>query len=271
MTDAARHDEALTDRSLLAGRAYKSGRDLLARQSLYQWQSPRHDLPGLVAEQLRRVRGTVVDVGCGNGKFIRRLREFRPDLRLLGLDISEGILAEVPGPVAVADVARLPLPDGGANALLALHMLYHAEDIPRAVAELGRALAEGGTVIASTNSERDKAELDELWQRASGDILGRERGPSRISLSARFSLKEAPSLLGAVFGTVGVLELPGTITVTDPAPVIAHMASYQAWADRCGVPFDAMIQRAEEIVSQRIEKQGRFEITCLGGLLVCRR
>ncbi|MCC3772832.1 class I SAM-dependent methyltransferase [Streptomyces sp. UNOC14_S4] len=272
MTDApARHDAAVTDRSLLAGSAYKSGRDLAARQSLYRWQSPRYDLPGLVVEQLRHVRGTVVDVGCGNGKFIRRLRDNRPDLRLLGLDISAGILAEVPGPVAVADASRLPLPDAGANALLALHMLYHVEDIPAAVAELGRALADDGTVIASTNSARDKAELDDLWQRASGDVLGRKRGPSRISLSARFSLEEAPSLLGAAFGTVRMLELPGTITVTDPAPVIAHMASYRAWADQCGVPFDAMIQRAEEIVSQQIEKHGRFEITCLGGLLVCRR
>ncbi|MFC4517517.1 class I SAM-dependent methyltransferase [Streptomyces ehimensis] len=272
MTDTPiRHNADVTDRSLLSESAYKSGRDLSARQSLYQWQSPRYDLPGLVAEQLREIRGTVVDIGCGNGKFIRRLRNDRPDLRLLGLDISAGILAEVPGPVAVADASRLPLHDGGVNAALAMHMLYHVEDIPGAVGELGRVLADGGTVIASTNSDRDKSELDDLWQRASGDILGLDRGPSRISLSARFSLEEAPSLLGRVFDAVDVIELPGTITVTDPAPVIAHMASYRAWADQHEVPFDETIRHAEEIVAQHIEKHGQFEITCLGGLLVCRR
>ncbi|WP_414166933.1 class I SAM-dependent methyltransferase [Streptoverticillium reticulum] len=275
MTDApVRHNAAVTNRSLLSGSAYKSGQDLSARQSLYKWQSPRYDLPGLVTEQLREIRGTVVDVGCGNGKFINRLRQDRPDLRLLGLDISAGILGEVPGPVAVADAARLPLRDAGTNAVLALHMLYHVEDIPAAVAELGRVLAEGGTVVASTNSDHDKSELDDLWQRASGDVLGRlgrDRGPSRISLSARFSLEKAPSVLGAAFSAVRVVELPGTIAVTDPAPVVAHMASYRAWADQYEVPFDETIQRAERIVSQQIEEQGRFEITCLGGLLICRR
>ncbi|MFF4407770.1 class I SAM-dependent methyltransferase [Streptomyces sp. NPDC001404] len=272
MTDTpVRHDAAVTDRSLLSGSAYKSGQDLSARQSLYQWQSPRYDLPGLVAEQLRETRGTVVDVGCGNGKFINRLRRDRPDLRLFGLDVSAGILGEVPGPVAVADAARLPLRDAGTNAVLALHMLYHVADIPAAVAEFGRVLAEDGCVVASTNSDHDKAELDDLWQRASGDILGRDRGPSRISLSARFSLEKAPSLLGTVFGAVRVVALPGTITVTDPAPVVAHLASYRAWADQHEVPFDETIRRAEQIVSQQIAKQGRFEIVCLGGLLICRR
>lgn len=272
MTDTpVRHNADVTDRSLLSGSAYKNGRDLSARQSLYLWQSPRYDLPGLVAEQLREIRGTVVDIGCGNGKFIRRLRNDRPDLRLLGFDISAGILAEVPGPVAVADASRLPLHDGGVNAALAMHMLYHVEDIPGAVGELGRVLADGGTVIASTNSDRDKSELDDLWQRASGDILGLDRGPSRVSLSARFSLEKAPPLLGRVFGTVHVIELPGTIVVTDPAPVVAHMASYRAWADQHKVPFDETIRRAEQIISQVIEKRGRFEITCLGGLLLCRR
>lgn len=272
MTDTpVQHEAAVTNRSLLSGSAYKSGRDLSARQSLYRWQSPRYDLPGLVTEHLQRIRGTVVDVGCGNGKFINRLRKDRPDLRLLGLDISAGILGEVPGPVAVADAARLPLHDASTNAVLALHMLYHVERIPAAIAEFGRVLAEDGTVVASTNSDYDKAELDDLWQRASGDILGRDRGPSRISLSARFSLEKAPSLLGDTFGTVHVVELPGTITVTDPAPVVAHMASYRAWADQHEVPFDETIRRAEQIVAQHIEKDGRFEITCLSGLLICRR
>ncbi|NUK25964.1 class I SAM-dependent methyltransferase [Streptomyces lunaelactis] len=272
MTDlSAAHDAAVTDRGRLAGSAYNGDRDLAARQSLYQWQTPRHDLPGIVAEQLSAVRWRVVDVGCGNGKFIKRLRQDRPDLNLLGLDIAPGILAEVPGPVAVADVARLPLATGSADAVLALHMLYHAPDIAQATAELSRVVTADGLVIASTNSDRDKAELDELWVRAAGDILGTGRGPARISLSARFSLEKAPAFLGEEFGRVETIELPGTITVRDPEPVVAHMASYQAWADQHDVPFEATIERARTILVDHIARHGAFEITCLGGILVCRR
>ncbi|WP_030618202.1 class I SAM-dependent methyltransferase [Streptomyces fulvoviolaceus] len=271
MTDpSATHDAAVTDRAILTESAYKTEQDLAARQSLYQWQTPSYDLPGLVAEHLRDVRGTVVDVGCGNGMFIKRLVQERPDLRLLGLDVSLGILDGVPRPVAVADAARLPLATGSVDAALALHMLYHVEDIPAAVAELDRVVT-GGLLIASTNSERDKVELDRLWERAAGDVLGVDKGPSRISLSARFSLEKAPGLLGAAFPKVEIVELPGTISVATTEPVIAHMNSYRAWADQHEVPFEATIDRAREIVTEHISRQGSFEITCLGGILICPR
>ncbi|MGW8557962.1 class I SAM-dependent methyltransferase [Streptomyces tubercidicus] len=272
MTDhSAEHDAAVTDRAILTGSAYDTGRDLSARQSLYQWQTPRYDLPGIVVEHLRGTRGTVVDVGCGNGKFIERLRRDRPDLRLLGLDVSFGILAGVPRPVAVADAARLPLASASVDGVLALHMLYHVADIPAAIRELARVVKPGGVVLASTNSARDKAELDQLWERAAGDVLGVEKGPGRISLSARFSLERASSLLGAEFGEVETVELPGTVAVRCPDPVIAHLASYRAWAEHRGVPFEETVERAREIVSERIERDGAFEIGCLGGMLVCSR
>ncbi|GHJ36903.1 class I SAM-dependent methyltransferase [Streptomyces sp. TS71-3] len=268
---SAAHDAAVTDRSRLAGRAYNSDRDLAARQSLYRWQTPRYDLPGIVAGQVAEVRGCVVDVGCGNGTFIRRLRQDRPDLALLGLDIAPGILADVPGPVAVADATRLPLATAGADAALVLHMLYHVRDIPQAIRELSRVVTRDGLVIASTNSDHDKIELDDLWQRAAGDVLGTGHGPARISLSTRFSLEKAPGFLGEEFGRVRTIALPGTITVRDPRPVIAHMASYQAWADQHDVPFEATIERARAILADHIARTGAFEITCKGGILVCRR
>ncbi|MEU9881378.1 class I SAM-dependent methyltransferase [Streptomyces phaeochromogenes] len=268
---SAARDAAVTDRSRLAGSAYNSDRDLAARQSLYQWQTPRYDLPGIVAEQLSGVRGRVVDVGCGNGKFIQRLRDDRPELALLGLDIAPGILAGVPGPVVVADATRLPLATASVDAALALHMLYHVPDIPQAVRELSRVVARDGLVIASTNSDLDKTELDDLWQRAAGDVLGTGRGPARISLSARFSLEKAPAFLREEFGRVETIELPGAIRVHDPEPVIAHMASYRAWADQHDVPFEATIERARMILADHIARNGTFEVRCLGGILVCRR
>ncbi|WP_234341576.1 class I SAM-dependent methyltransferase [Streptomyces sp. NRRL S-1813] len=174
----------------------------------------------------------------------------------------------MPRPVAVADAAQLPLASTSVDGALTLHMLYHVEDIPTAIKELARVVKPGGVVIASTNSARDKAELDRLWERAAGDVLGVVKGPARISLSARFSLERASGLLGAAFDNVETIALPGTIAVRSPEPVIAHMKSYRAWADQHAVPFEETVERAREIVSEHIERNGAFEIGCLGGMLV---
>ncbi|MFK4265955.1 class I SAM-dependent methyltransferase [Streptomyces milbemycinicus] len=270
-TNTEQQNAAVADRKLLAQSAYSDGRHLAARQSIYRWQQPRYDLPGMVTEELAGTHGTVVDIGCGNGKFVSRLRKDRPDLRVVGVDVSEGILAEVENPVLVADAQTLPLAEGAADAVLALHMLYHVGDVPATVQELARVLRPGGVVIASTNSATDKREMDQLWKRAAGDVLGIPEGPTRVSLSSRFSLEAAPDLLGTAFSDIRVRKLPGIIEVTDPAPVVAHLASYEAWAEQCGVPFGETVARARELVADAISSAGSFRVTCLGGILICRR
>ncbi|MCG7526650.1 hypothetical protein MHW47_19620 [Streptomyces sp. OfavH-34-F] len=167
MTDQPTRHHSVTDRGLLSSKAYGSGQYLAARQSLYRWQAPRHDLPGIVTGELAGVRGVVADVGCGNGKFVARVREDRPDLTVLPMDVSPGIL-------------------------------------------------------------------------------------------------------GAVFGEIRTIPLPGVIEVTDAGPVVAHLASYEAWADEMGVPFPETVERARELVDGTIRAEGAFRVTCLGGVLVCR-
>ncbi|MYQ77481.1 MULTISPECIES: class I SAM-dependent methyltransferase [unclassified Streptomyces] len=269
MTSQPTPDRLVTNRGLLSTKAYATGQHLAARQSLYQWQTPRHDLPGIVVDELAKVRGAVADVGCGNGKFVARVRDDRPDLDVLPMDISHGIIGAIPGAV-VADVQQLPLADASLGAVLALHMLYHVEDQPQAVRELARVLAPGGIAIVSTNSRTDKRELERLWRQAAGDVLGVQEGPARVQLSARFTLEDAPAILGAVFGEIRTIPLPGVIEVTDAEPIVTHLASYEAWADRMGVPFQETIERARERVNEVIRAEGVFRVTCLGGMLVCR-
>ncbi len=259
----------VTNHELLAGAAYGDDRHLAARQALYHWQTPRYDLPAIVVRELADTTGLVIDLGCGNGKFIRKLHTERPDLRTIGLDISAGILRDVEPPVVVADAQHLPFGDEIADAILAMHMLYHVEDIDAGIGEIRRLLRRDGIAIASTNSQRDKVELEQLWSRAAADILGIEQGPRRISLSSRFCLEAAPRMLRRHFAHVRTLELPGVIVLTDPEPIIAHLGSYEAWAAQMAVPFGDTLARAREIATREIHEHGSFRISCLGGILVC--
>lgn len=261
---------SVTDRATLAAEAYADDRYLAARQALYKWQSPRYDLPSIVANELRCTQGTLIDVGCGNGKFLKRFAVERPDLQLVGLDIAPGMLAGIPACTVLGDAHRLPFPDDVASVVLVAHMLYHVDDIDQVLSEVRRVLRPGGIVVASTNSATDKVELDDLWSAAAGDVLGVEHGPRRVSLSSRFTLEDAPAVLGRHFSDVRLIELPGLISVTDPEPIVAHMASYRAWAADCGVPFDPTLERARQRVERTLVERGSFDIRCLGGIFFAR-
>src|SRR5262245_3698816 len=92
-------------REWLVSEAYPDRRNLAARRSIYAYRTPQCDLPAVAVEQLGGVHGLVVDVGCGDGAYVRALRSARPDLTVLGLDLSPGMLAATGPPVLLADAA----------------------------------------------------------------------------------------------------------------------------------------------------------------------
>ncbi|NLT53185.1 MAG: class I SAM-dependent methyltransferase [Actinomycetales bacterium] len=237
---------------------------------------PRHDPAGMVssrvAAHLNRYPphgpGRVLDVGAGNGLYTRRLHVDHPELAVVAMDISPGILREVPRPTLVADAARLPFADRCLEVVLAMHMLYHLVDPDAGIAELARVLVPGGLAVISTNHSRDKQELDQLWQAAARDVLGTPDVPRRISLSSRFPLEVVVDRLRQRFEDVETIDLVGTIEVPTPGPIIAHLASYQAWAEQTGVPFQAIIDRTAHRAADHIDKHGGYAITSHAGIVV---
>ena len=105
------------DRRHLLEVAYATDDGLAAPASLYGHQSPRWDLAAealaLVGDVARR---TVLDVGCGNGRYVRTFTE--AGACVVGLDLSAGMLAAVPEPrpaLVVVDAVPLPVADASAD------------------------------------------------------------------------------------------------------------------------------------------------------------
>jgi SAM-dependent methyltransferase len=108
------------NRAFLRGSQYQTDANLAARQSIYAYQHPHIDLVARVLDLAGPAPdGTVVDVGCGNGMYLRELVSRGFPGRILGLDLSAGMLsaarhrltaAAPPDPAASPGAAAPPGP-----------------------------------------------------------------------------------------------------------------------------------------------------------------
>jgi SAM-dependent methyltransferase len=126
----------------------------------------------------------VLEVGCGMGNFAERV-DRETSAEVVATDLSPRMveLARKRGLDArVADVQRLPFADGEFDCAVANAMLYHVEDLDRALSELARVLEAGGRLVALTIGAEHMAELWRLvGYRQSVRPFSRENGAEQLA------------------------------------------------------------------------------------------
>ena len=130
------------------------------------------DAPAIEAALLRALPdplGRVLDIGTGTGRLLELLA---PLARLaLGVDASRAMLALARSRLAragigqvsvrLADMYRLPLPDGSFDTAVLQMVLHYAEDPAGVLAEAARVLAPGGRLVVADLAPHGPTELTE--------------------------------------------------------------------------------------------------------------
>jgi SAM-dependent methyltransferase len=156
--------------------------------------------------------GPVIDLGCGEGRGSRELRELGH--RVVGADYSATLtraaVASCPAiPVLRADAAALPFARECTDLVVACMSLLDFDDFPGAVAEIGRVLRPGGhvclAVVHPFVSALDEDSLHQPSFRFSRPYLEARRYTDRVDrdgLGMTFSSMHRPlsSYTGALFG-----------------------------------------------------------------------
>jgi ubiquinone/menaquinone biosynthesis C-methylase UbiE len=113
----------------------------------------RREVERLLGRPLRRGE-VVLDAGCGTGWLAAGLRKAAPHVRVVGLDLSTGMLERARGagawPLLQGDAQRLPFGDASVDLVVSRGVLHHLPDVPAALAEWHRVLRPAGAVVVTS-------------------------------------------------------------------------------------------------------------------------
>jgi SAM-dependent methyltransferase len=251
---------------------YVDDRNLAARQRLWTYKLRPFDVFAWVLDLAGIAPGQrVLDVGCGNGNYLRVAHQRGVDL--VGCDLSVGMLraARPHGRRLVnGDAARLPFPDAAFDVVLAPHMLYHLPDIAAGVRELRRVLRPEGVAVAVTNGA---GHMRSLWDVVAGAVHEIDPRWEANRSVGRFSLENGAAQLAVGFAHVELVRVvdPPPVELTDPEVAADYVASVaDHYQDGVGRPWSEVVDAVRRAAAADIAARGAFTIESDTGAFVCR-
>jgi SAM-dependent methyltransferase len=139
------------------------------------------EVTAILQEEVQRLRGVVVDVGCGDRPYWSLI----PAERYIGVDLDPGV-----GPDVVGSATSLPLEDESADCVLCISVIEEVEDPPLAFREFARVLRPGGSVVlVATQNWRELQTHDYFrYTRLGLALLAERAGLEVVSAQARGGL-----------------------------------------------------------------------------------
>jgi malonyl-CoA O-methyltransferase len=123
-------------------------------------------------QYMRHQPETIVDLGCGTGKVVRRLQKAYPRARVHGVDIAQQMLLQAGSNfrwlskkrLVAADMERLPFADNSFDMVFSSLALPWCNDLNLALAEFARVARPGALLLFSSFGPATLSELAQSWQ-----------------------------------------------------------------------------------------------------------
>ena len=243
---------------------YQDDIQLRKRKRIYNYVRPRIDTEEEIIK-LISPNSSVLDVGCGNGDLLIRMRKQGFSNRLIGIDISEGILQ--PGinqnkeedlniVFKVGNAEKLEFPDNALDVIISKHVLYHVKDIKAAVAEAYRCLRPGGLFIASLNSRlENKPKLTDFYEKIEKKFdLKIQRGQDELSIEDFM-----PFL--SEFKEKKLLKFQNFVELKDAKPYVDYLDSVKDFFEPYpnNNQWEIILKEFEGIINNEIENNNVFK------------
>ena len=251
---------------------YRTSAALESRYSIYHYSRSGRNWHDWLFDHISfPPNGFVLDIGCGPATlWIGRTDRLPAPMQVTLADQSPGMLDDARKHVGTdtrfafvqAWVDHLPFETAAFDVVLALHMLYHADSLPRATGELRRVLRPGGRCFVSTASLQHLAALRELLKEYDQSLVF----PSGRILA--FASEHAPTYLRPVFPEIESHSFVDRLLIPDADAIVRY---YLSIFDGNGYP-DLRGQRdaLTEHVRRHIHEHGPLETDSRTDLFICR-
>ncbi len=112
----------------------------------FVWRAGQDRRLNLIRRYVPLERARILDIGCGIGTYVRRLREFSEHAYGIDIDPARVRQGRTPG-LAVAVSERLPFGDGAFDVVLLNEVIEHVRDDAATLREACRVAQPGGHVV----------------------------------------------------------------------------------------------------------------------------
>lgn len=221
-------DNTIDDRELVK-KQYKNADNLSSRISIYKYNINKEDFHKWCFDRMRFPQNAkILELGCGNGVFwLNNQERIRDDLIITLSDFSDGMIDSAKTQLKTVnkrisyekiDVQDIPHEDKSFDIVIAKHMLYHVPDLDKALSEIKRVLADGGTFYATTNAKEHLSELHDITEKYDPQLT-----PN--SMAEKFGLDSGKIAIMKYFKHVRTQVFEGRLVITDAEPIVSFMSS----------------------------------------------
>lgn len=251
---------------------YKNATNISARIRLHRDYSVNQEgwFPWLFSNLHLKPGMKILELGAGNGTlWSQNIAKVSKNVTIVLSDISEGILADARKTIgdhpqfqySVFNAQKIPFADNTFDLVIANHMLFYCDDIPKALQEVQRVLKPGATFTCSTYSQKHMHEITDLVQNFNANIV-----LSSTKLYERFGLDNGRQILKPYFKDISCHKYQDAIELSDSMPIISYILS-------CHGNQNSILLDHYQDFKQYVEKQVKdgFHITKDAGFFSCKK
>lgn len=211
----------------------------------------------------------VLELGCGDGTlWVQNLASLPEDVSVILSDLSSGMLRDARRAIGKKDTrftfktfdcSEIPYEDSEFDLVIANHVMFYCDDIPRVCQEIRRVLVPGGKFICSTYGKKHMQEVSQLVQDFDERIV-----LSADKLYERFGRENGQAILEPFFSEINWESYDDSLLVPDAEPLISYILSCH------GNQNQFILDRYKDFRSfvSRKTRNG-FSITKDAGVFIC--